>query len=175
MKLKHSKFLEGKLWQTLLLFSHSVMSDSLPPLDCSTPRFLVLHYLPELAQNHVHLVSDVIQPSLPLSFSSPPVFNLSQRQGLFQCVNCSYLVAKVWVFSNTTIQRYQVFGAQTFFYNKARHGIKKQRHYFAVKVPYSQSYGFSSSHVWTWELNHKEGWGSTKEFLLSNSGVGEDT
>ena len=174
MKLKHSKFLEGKLWQTLL-FSHSVMSDSLPPLDCSTPRFLVLHDLLELAQNHVHLVSDVIQPSLPLSFSSPPVFNLSQRQGLFQCVNSSYLVAKVWVFSNTTIQRYQVFGAQTFFYNKARHGIKKQRHYFADKVPYSQSYGFSSSHVWTWELNHKEGWGSTKEFLLSNSGVGEDT
>ena len=55
-----------------------------------------------------------------------------------------------------------------FFYNKARHGIKKQRHYFADKVPYCQSYSFSSSHVWIWELNHKEGWGSTKEFLLSN-------
>ena len=43
-------------------------------------------------------------------------------------------------------------------YNKPRQHIKKQRHYFANKGPYSQSYGFSSSHVWIWELNHKEGW-----------------
>ena len=35
--------------------------------------------------------------------------------------------------------------------------IKKQRHYFANKCPYSQTYGFSSSHVQMWELNHKEG------------------
>ena len=36
--------------------------------------------------------------------------------------------------------------------------IKKQRHYFADKVLSSQSYGFSSSHVWMWELDYKEGW-----------------
>ena len=36
--------------------------------------------------------------------------------------------------------------------------IIKQRYYFADKGPYSQSYSFSSSHVWMWELNHKEGW-----------------
>ena len=36
---------------------------------------------------------------------------------------------------------------------------KKQRHHFANKGPYSQSYGFSSSHVWMWGLDHKEGWG----------------
>jgi len=36
--------------------------------------------------------------------------------------------------------------------------IKRQRHYFANKGPSSQSYGFSSSHVWMWELDHKEGW-----------------
>ena len=35
---------------------------------------------------------------------------------------------------------------------------KKQRHYFANKDPSSQSYGFSSGHVWMWELDHKEGW-----------------
>ena len=33
--------------------------------------------------------------------------------------------------------------------------IKKQRYYFADKGPFSQSYGFSSSHVWMWELDHK--------------------
>ena len=36
--------------------------------------------------------------------------------------------------------------------------IKKQRHYFANKGPYSQTYGFSSSHVWMWELVYKESW-----------------
>ena len=36
--------------------------------------------------------------------------------------------------------------------------IKKQRHHFASKGPSSQSHGFSSSHVWMWELDHKESW-----------------
>ena len=40
---------------------------------------------------------------------------------------------------------------------KGQH-IKKQRHYFANKSPSSQSYGFSSSHVWMWELDCEEGW-----------------
>ena len=39
-----------------------------------------------------------------------------------------------------------------------RQCIKKQRCYFADKGPSSHSYGFSSSHVWTWELDHKDGW-----------------
>ena len=43
-------------------------------------------------------------------------------------------------------------------YDKPRQHIKKQRHYFPDKGPYSQSYGFSSSHVWMWELDHKESW-----------------
>ena len=43
-------------------------------------------------------------------------------------------------------------------YDKSRQCIKKQRHYFANKSLYSQSYVFSSSHVWMWELDHKEGW-----------------
>ena len=43
-------------------------------------------------------------------------------------------------------------------YDKPRQHIKKQRHYFANKCPYSQSYDFIISHVWMWELDHKEGW-----------------
>ena len=42
-------------------------------------------------------------------------------------------------------------------YDKPRQCIKKQRHYFADKSAYSQSYGFSSSYVQMWELDHKEG------------------
>ena len=43
-------------------------------------------------------------------------------------------------------------------YDKPRKCIKKQRHHFANKGSYSQSYGISSSHVWMWELDHKEDW-----------------
>ena len=56
---------------------------------------------------------------------------------------------------------------------KHRQCIKRQRHHSANKVPYSQSYGFSSSHVRMWDLDHKEGWAS-REFMLSNCGAGED-
>ena len=41
-------------------------------------------------------------------------------------------------------------------YDQPRQHIKKQRHYVANKGPSSQSYGFSSSHVWMWELDYKE-------------------
>ena len=42
--------------------------------------------------------------------------------------------------------------------NQPRQHIQKQRHYFVDKRPSSQSCGFSSSHVWMWELDHKERW-----------------
>ena len=42
-------------------------------------------------------------------------------------------------------------------YGQPRQHIKKQRHYFVSKCPYSKSYGFSSNHVWMCELDHKEG------------------
>ena len=47
------------------------------PMDCSTPGFPVYHQLPELAQTHVHWVSDATQPSHPLSPTFPPAFDLS--------------------------------------------------------------------------------------------------
>ena len=43
-------------------------------------------------------------------------------------------------------------------YDQPRQLIKKQRHYFANESPSSQSYGFSNSHVWMWELDYKESW-----------------
>ena len=64
-------------------------------VDCSTPGLPVLHHLPELAQTHVHWVGDAIQPFHPQSSPSPPAFNLSQYQGLFQWIGSSYQVAKV--------------------------------------------------------------------------------
>ena len=52
------------------------------PMDCSMPGLPVHYQLPELAQTHVHWVSDAILPSHPLPPSSPPTFNLSQHQAL---------------------------------------------------------------------------------------------
>ena len=54
------------------------------PMDHSMPDLPVRHQLPEFTQTHVHGVSDAIQPSHPLSSPSPPAFNLSEYQGLFQ-------------------------------------------------------------------------------------------
>ena len=64
----------------------------------SMPGFSVHHQLPELTKIHAHQVGDAIQPSHPLSSPSPPAFNLSQHQGLFQWVGSSHQVTKVLEF-----------------------------------------------------------------------------
>ena len=65
-------------------FSHSVLWDSLKPMDCSMPGFPVHKQLLELSLTHVHQVGEAIQPSYSLSSPSLPAFNLSQHQGVFQ-------------------------------------------------------------------------------------------
>ena len=64
------------------------------PMNCSTPGLPVHHQLPEFTQTHVHQVSNAIQPSHPLSSPSPPAFNLSQHQGLFQWISSLHQMAK---------------------------------------------------------------------------------
>ena len=85
------------LWNNASNYCHSVVSDSATPWTTACQASLVLHQLLELAQTHVRWVSDAIQPSHPLSLS-PPAFSLSQLQGLFQWVNSSDQVAKLWKF-----------------------------------------------------------------------------
>ena len=115
------------------------------PMDCSMPGFPVLHYLPELAQTHVHCVSDAIQPSHPVTpFSSCPQsfpasgsfpmswLFASGGQSIGASTSASVLLMNIrdwfplgltgWislqskglsrVFSNTTVQKHQFFGAQ---------------------------------------------------------------
>ena len=60
------------------------MSDYLRPHGLQHARLLCPSHLLELAKTHVHLISDAIQPSRPLSSPSAPAFNLSQHQGLFK-------------------------------------------------------------------------------------------
>ena len=79
-------------------FSCSVVSDSLPHHESQHARPPCHHQLQEFTQTHVHRVSDVIQPSHPLSSLSPPAPNPSQHQSLFQWVNSSHEVAKLLEF-----------------------------------------------------------------------------
>ena len=69
------------------------------PIDYSTSGLPVHHQCLEPTENHVHWVNDAIQPSHPLSSPSPPAFNLSQHQGLFQWVSSSQRWPKYWSFS----------------------------------------------------------------------------
>ena len=59
------------------------------------------------------------------------------------CV-CNHQIKRCWLLGRKAMTKRQC--------------IKKQRHYFTNKSPYNQSYGFSSSHVQMWELDHKESW-----------------
>ena len=142
-----------KFWCFLVQFSS--VAQACPtlcdPMNFSMPGFPVLHHLPEFAQTHVHWVSDAIQPYHPLLPSSLFAFNISQHQSLFQWVNSSPQVAKVFgasasvlpknvqdwfllgltglislqskglsrVFSSTTIQKHQFFGAQLSLWSKS--------------------------------------------------------
>ena len=74
------------------------------PMDCSTPGLPVHRQLLELAQTHVHRVSDAIQPSHLLLSPSPPAFNLSQHQGFFQWVSSSHQVAKALELQHQSFQ-----------------------------------------------------------------------
>ena len=113
------------------------------PMYCSTRGLPVLHQLWEFTQTHIHRVGDAFQPSHPLSSPSPPIFNLSQHQGLsnesvlhirwpkyrsfsfsispsneysglisFRMDWLDLLAGLSRVFSNTTVQKHQFFGAQ---------------------------------------------------------------
>ena len=70
------------------IFQFSSVTQSCPtlcdPVNHSMPGLPVHHKLLEFTQTHVHRVGDAIQPSHPLSSTSPPAPNPSQHQGLFQ-------------------------------------------------------------------------------------------
>ena len=79
----------------ILLFSRSVVSNSLQPRGLQHPGFLVHQQFPGLTQIHFDRVGDAIQPSHPLSSPSSPAFSLFQHQGLFQWVSSLHQVAKI--------------------------------------------------------------------------------
>ena len=95
---------------TLLVVQFNSVAQSCPtfcdPMDCSTPGLPVHQQLPEFTQTHVHRVGDAIQLSYPMSSPSPPTFNLSQHQGLFQWVSSLHQVAKVLEFQLPSLSEF---------------------------------------------------------------------
>ena len=99
-------------WATILLRFQQTLTHSLSQfssvtqscltlcdsMDCSMPGLPVHHQLPEFTQTHIHWVGDAIQPSHPLPSPSPPAFNLSQHQGLFQWVSYWIRWPEYWSF-----------------------------------------------------------------------------
>ena len=79
-------------------FSRSVVSHSLQSRGQQHPRLPCPSPTPDFTQTHVHWVGVAIQPSHPLSSSSPPALNLFHHQGLFKWVSSSHQVAKVLEF-----------------------------------------------------------------------------
>ena len=69
------------------------------PMDSSTSGFPVHHQLPEFTQAHVHCIDDAIQPSYPLSYPSPPAFNLFQHRCLSNELALRMDWPKCWSFS----------------------------------------------------------------------------
>ena len=129
------------------------------PMDCSMPGFPVLHHLPELAQTHGHWVGDDIQPSCPLLSPSPPVFNLSQNQGLFWWISSSHQVAKVLSFSispssgysgliSFRIDWFDLLAIQGTLKSLLQHHSFKSIHQFFDTQPSLWSY----SHIHMWLL-----------------------
>ena len=78
----------------IIHIKESATSDSSQPHGLHAARPPVPHHLQEFARVHVHCISDAIQPSHPLSLSSPPAFSLSNHQDLFQRVGSSPQVAR---------------------------------------------------------------------------------
>ena len=72
----------GRTWRCWLVLVAPYFPTLCDPMECSIPGLPVHHQLPELTQTHVHRVGDGL--SHPLLSPSPPAYNLSQNQGLFQ-------------------------------------------------------------------------------------------
>ena len=122
------------------------------PMNHSTPGLPVHDQLPEFTKTHVHRVSDVIQPSHPLSSPSPFAPNPSQHQSLFQSVNSSHEWPKYWSFSFNIIPSKEIPGLISFRMDLQSKGLSRvfsntivQKHQFFGAQPSSQS----NSHIRT--------------------------
>ena len=95
------------------------------PMNRSTPGLSVHHQLPESTQTHIHWVGDATQPSHPLSSPSPPAFNVSQHQSLFNLVSSSHQVATVLELRHLSYEYSQLIFFRTDWFDLVVQGTLK--------------------------------------------------
>ena len=164
MKGMNSASLEACIFP-YLLFSRSVVSDSLWPHELQHARLLVLYHPPELAQTCVHWVGDSVKPSHLLS-SPSPAFNLSQHQGSFQIsqffpsggqsagVSASASVLPVNIQDWFPLGLTGLISLQSKGYSRVFSNSKAQKHQFFSTQPSLRS----NSHIHTWLLEKPQLW-----------------
>ena len=135
-------------------------------MDCSTPGFPICHQLLELAQTHVHQVSDTIQLSHPLLSPFSPTFKLSQHQGLFKWVSSLHQVAKVlelqrqhqsfqWIFrTDFLLELTGLISLLSKGLSRVFSNTTVQKHQFFS----AQIYLWSNSHIHEWLLEKPKLW-----------------
>ena len=134
-------------------------------MDCSLPGFLVHHQLPHLAQTHVHLVGDAIQPFHPLLSPSLPAFNLSQQVFSNESVLC-IMWPKYWSFSFSINPSNEYSGLTSFRINWLMSLLSKRlsRVFSSTTVKKHQ---FFSSQLSLWPKSHPLSSPSLSAFSLS--------
>ena len=92
-----------------------------------------------------------------ITASSPITSQQTDGEKIIRVTDSIFLGSKISVDDDCS-HEIKIFAPWKKSYDKPKHHIKKQKHHFADKGPSSQSYGFSSSHGWMWEVDHKKGW-----------------
>ena len=136
--------------------SHPLSPPSLPTFNFSQHQGLKRQLSQFFALSGHSIGASTSASVLPLNIQN--WFPLGLTSLILQSKGLSRVFSKITADGDSSheIKRCLLFGRKAL--TNLWHHIKKQRHYFADKGPSSQSYGFSSSQVWMWELNYKESW-----------------
>ena len=108
------------------------------------PSILSIHYVWSFNFMAAVILERKIIKSVTVSIVSPSICH--------EVIGSNAMISVFWMLSLKDAALWKKS------YDQPRQHIKKQRHYFANEGPSSQSYDFSSSHVWMWELDYKESW-----------------
>ena len=161
----------GKLWQTCAVLCLDALSclTLCNPMDCSLPGSSVHGNSP--GKNTGVGCHSLLQGIFPTRGSNPGLlhcrrilYHLSQQRSptILDWVAYPFSRGSSWPGNRTGAScisgRFFISWATREAHDKPRQHIRKQRHHFTNKDLCNQSYGFSSSHLCMWELDHKEGW-----------------
>ena len=130
------------------------------PVDWSTPDLPVHHQLLEFTQTHIHWVGDAIQPSHPLLIHSPPIFNLSQHQGLFKWGSSLYWSFSLGISPSTKYSELIAFRMDSLNLPAVQWTLKSllQHHSSKASIHQCSAFFIVQLHIHTWLLQKPQLW-----------------